>query len=64
MDAKTDKALKAAVDAFLEQTKEGRENGWCGRFECYHSARIGYWLAKREMEHAARTAEAGKGEGK
>jgi hypothetical protein len=60
MDAKTDKAIREKVDAFLERTKEARENGWCGRFECYYAARIGYWLAERENKHAARTAEAGK----
>jgi hypothetical protein len=63
MDAKTDKAIKEQVDAFLEQTKKA--HGYViGINECYHAARIGYWLAKREMEKAARTAEAGKGAGK
>ncbi len=61
MDAKTDKAIKDLVDTFLERTKDARENGWCGRLECYHSARIGYWLAIRGKKDAARMAEAGKG---
>ena len=61
MDADTDKSLKELVDAFLEQTKDAREDGWCGRLGCYHAARIGYWLAMRENKQAARKAEAGKG---
>jgi hypothetical protein len=63
MDAKTDMAIKELVDAFLEQTKRAH-GGVFGRLECYHAARIGYWLAMRGKKEAARTAEAGKGAGK
>jgi hypothetical protein len=63
MDAKTDMAIKEQVDTFLEQTKKA--HGYVlGLNECYHAARIGYWVAKREFAQAARTAEAGKGAGK
>jgi hypothetical protein len=64
MDTKTDRAIKERVDAFLDQTKDAREDGWCGRLECYHAARIGYWLAMRGKKEAARTAEGEKGAGK
>ncbi len=60
MDADTEKSLKELVDAFLEQTKKAH-GGVFGRNECYHAARIGYWLAMRGKKEAARTAEAGKG---
>ena len=60
MDAKTDMAIKEQVDAFLEQAKKAH-GGVFGRNECYHAARIGYWLAMREKKEAARTAEAEKG---
>jgi hypothetical protein len=63
MDAKTDRAIKEQVDTFLEQTKKAH-GGVIGLNECYHAARIGYWLAMRGKKEAARTAEAGKGAGK
>jgi hypothetical protein len=60
MDTKTDRAIKEQVDKFLEDTEKA--HGYVlGLNECYHAARIGYWMAKREMKQSARTAEAGNG---
>ena len=60
MDTKTDRAIKEQVDTFLEQTKKAH-GGVIGLNECYHAARIGYWLAMLDMEMSARTDEAEKG---